>query len=347
MKIDIGKILSNYNYSVQKYDKISKSRYWEQSIKKKKNLFNKKRLKDFRRNYLSHNIDEYYLTQKQFNNLFFEIKKKIENKNFVNFLESKNIGNAKIYKKYRNKFVTPSDLFHIYYLNLLKKNINLKKNVNTVCEIGQGFGLFASKMLKIKKFKTILIDLPESNLITAFFLGNIIKKKIILDQDLENNFLTKEIFDKNEIFIISPWVKISKNIKIDLFINMRSMMEMTQEAINNYFELIKKNITKNGYFYCVNRYYKDLVGYPIELHNYPFDKKWYPVFSKQSRFQKNSHILILKRNLKKKKDIINCLSEVKTLCKLEVKKDKFFLRRISPLWLYSIYKKIKFNVFKL
>ena len=40
-------------------------------------------------------------------------------------------------------------------------------------QIGQGFGLLASKLLKIKKIKIILIDLPESNFITSFF-----KKKL-------------------------------------------------------------------------------------------------------------------------------------------------------------------------
>ena len=46
-----------------------------------------------------------------------------------------------------------------------------------------------------------------------------------------------EIFKKGVLFIVSPWVEID-NIKLDLFINSRSMMEMNYESIKNYFNLI-------------------------------------------------------------------------------------------------------------
>ena len=63
-----------------------------------------------------------------------------------------------------------------------------------ICEIGQGFGLLASKLLKINKFKVILIDLPESNLITAFYLKSVYpKKKIVMDIDLKNKKLNSHL----------------------------------------------------------------------------------------------------------------------------------------------------------
>ena len=66
-------------------------------------------------------------------------------------LISKNIGNAKKIIKINNKIISASDLFHIKYIYDLKKFINLQ-HINTICEIGQGFGLLASKFFKNKKF---------------------------------------------------------------------------------------------------------------------------------------------------------------------------------------------------
>ena len=44
---------------------------------------------------------------------------------------------------------------------------------------------------------------------------------------MHNKKLTKKVFDMGDIFVTSPWIEIS-NIKIDLFINSRSMMEMNK-----------------------------------------------------------------------------------------------------------------------
>ena len=46
------------------------------------------------------------------------------------------------------------------------------------------------------------------------------------------------------------------------------MMEMTYKSIKEYFKLINNNIASNGYFLCVNRYYKDLVGQVVAFTNF-------------------------------------------------------------------------------
>ena len=39
-----------------------------------------------------------------------------------------------------------------------------------ICEIGPGYGSFASKLIKKFNSKVILIDLPESNFLSAYYL---------------------------------------------------------------------------------------------------------------------------------------------------------------------------------
>jgi len=336
----LQKVQKNFEFSLKNYDIISKSRYWHKSIEKKKKLFKLKNLNNFRSNSLSENIDDFYLNKKQLYNLFKNLNLLCGIKFIEKFLISRNIGKAKKIIKIKNKFITASDLFHIKYIHELKEKIDFKK-INTICEIGQGFALLASKLLMIKNFKIILIDLPESNYISSFFINKIYpKKKIIMDIDLKNQTLSEKNFKKGDIFILSPWIEIEK-IKIDLFINSRSMMEMNYKSISNYFELIQKKISDNGYFLCINKYYKDLVGYPIEFHRYPYDNKWKTVISKISWKQSQIHFLLVKRVKEKYSDIASTLKEIKENYYKIVKNDKIFIRRVMPVELYRIYKLIK------
>ena len=345
MKSDyLNKIVSNFKFSIKNYDSYSASKYWKKSINKKKKLFNSKSLKNFRKNGLANNIDDFYINKKKAELLFKNLRKKCGDKFILNLLEKKNFGNAKKIFKFKNKFFSPTDLFIIKYIYELKKYINFKK-INVICEIGQGFGLLASKLLKLNNFKVILIDLPESNLITAFYLKSIYpKKKIVMDIDLKNKKLNSKDLKKGDIFIISPWIKYDK-ISTDLFINSRSMMEMNKVSINTYFNLIHKNIARNGYFLCINRYYKDLVGYPVEFHLYPFDNYWNVIESKRSWMQPFIHFLLLKRSIKEREEIKIALKGIKKNYIKVLKNEKIFIRRYMPIWIYRYYKYLK-NIFQ-
>mgnify|MGYP006112574573 CR=1 FL=1 len=171
------------------------------------------------------------------------------------------------------------------------------------------------------------------------------KKKFVMDIDLPKHVLTKEMFNKGEIFILSPWIKIH-DIKIDLFINSRSMMEMNYESIFKYFKIIHKNVSKNGYFLCINRYYKDLVGYPIEFHRYPFKNNWKTLISKQSWMQPHIHFLFVKKVIKKNSNILSTLDVIKKNYIKIVKTDIFIFRRLMPINFYRNYKLVKNFLFK-
>ncbi len=344
MRNFLQKIQHNFDESISGYDKVSKSKYWQKSINKKIKLFNTKNLKNFRSNNLSKNIDDFYVNKRELKSLYKTLKKECGNKFINKMLSSKNIGNAKKILRINKKIITASDLFHIKYVFDLHNEINVKK-INTICEIGQGFGLLASKFLNIKNYKIILIDLPESNYITIYYLKKLFpSKKIFMDIDIPNKKLTKEIFNKGDIFIISPWINIA-NIKIDLFINSRSMMEMNKEAILNYFKLIHSKISKNGLFLCINRYYKDLVGYPIEFHKYPFENSWKTIVSKNSWMQPHIHFLLVKNVEQKFSNIKKTLDEIKIEYIKQVKSDSFIVRRNLPVDLYRAYKIFKNYIF--
>jgi len=338
--IVLKKIINNFNFSIKQYDNYSASSYWTRSIYKKKKLFNKTGLKNFRKNGLSNNIDDFYISNSKNKILLSNLKKNCGSDFVYRFLQKKNVGNAKKIGKFKKRFYSSSDLFMIKYLNDLQKKVDFNK-INIICEIGQGFGLLASKFLKIKKFKIILIDLPESNILTSYFLKSLYpNKKMIMDIDLLNQKLTYKDVKKNDIIIISPWIKIG-NFKIDFFINSRSMMEMTKKSINNYFELISEKIKNKGYFLCINRYYKDLVGYPIEFHLYPFDQYWKVLISKTSWMQPFMHFFLVRRENFQSSEIQNHMQIIKKNYLKIIKKDKFLIRRHMPILVYRYYKHLK------
>ena len=121
---------------------------------------------------------------------------------------------------------------------------------------------------------------------------------------------------------------------------------MNKEIINFYFEFIQKKIAHDGFFLCINRYYKDTVGYPVELHNYPFDKNWNTIISESSWKQNHVHFLFLKRTFKNEGNIINELKKIEVIAQQKIKDDPKLIRRITPNFLYKIYKKFKFLFLK-
>ena len=66
--------------------------------------------------------------------------------------------------------------------------------------------------------------------------------------------MSSKLFSEYDIFILPPNIKIEKDVIIDLFINIRSMMEMDFEVVKGYFNLIHNHVATDGYFCNINRY---------------------------------------------------------------------------------------------
>lgn len=339
------KILENFHSSQKKYNNQFKSYHWDYQINKKENLYKIENLRDFRKNDLSKGLDDQFYTKKETIFFFNELINEYGEDFIVDLLDNKNIGNCTEVFVYKNKIYSANELFHIKFLSMIKNFIDFD-NKNIICEIGSGYGSFASKLIKKYNSKVVLIDLPESNFLSAYYLKKIFPdKKFFLSIDIKNYEIKKKDILENEIIILNPWDKIS-GINFDLFVNSRSMMEMNKETIDFYFDFIQKNSNLDTFFLCINRYYKDTVGYPIELHNYPFDKNWNTIISETSWNQKHVHFLFLKRIIMQEGNIKNELEKIKKITKQKIKDDPRIIRRVLPDFIYKMYKKIKFLFLK-
>ena len=107
--------------------------------------------------------------------------------------------------------------------------------------------------------------------------------------------------------------KAISDIKFDLIINTRSLMEMDKDIIKYYFDFIHNHVSNDGFFLNINRYRKKSVGYPIHFYEYPYDSSWNVVSSKRSWRQYWVHSLFTQRSLDIKKNDIKSISSENSL----------------------------------
>ena len=331
----INNFLESFHKSIATYNYDLKSLHWKNFLKKKYDNVNADKIINFRNNGLSDGMDNVRMDENvEFNNQTFQEFKKFLIKQdkkldeFEKYFPKKNVGNCTNQIIYKNYFLDNILIRHlIMYLDISEFVLKKFNNIN-ICEIGGGFGSLARIIMNNQKAKYFLIDLPEANLLSSYYLSEHFKnKKIFTYKDCVGDKITKKDVSNFDIIIIPPWVKFD-DIEINLFINTKSMMEMNFSTIKDYFKIIQKNISSDGFFYNCNRYYKDTVGHAIELHKYPYDNLWKTIISKPAWNQRRLHIILTQRSLRKLDDIKNLKKEIKIISK---KHTPHILQRIRKL----------------
>ena len=327
--LDVSTISSNDFY---KKNTLDKSKHWKKYFQ---NDFNRKKINDlinFRKvNSLSNGLDDHTNKVKTFN-LLEELLKKIDKKYILDNLDDRNIGQSPTNFKYENYYIDYAILLKIYWLNLLNKSIK-KNEIKNICEIGGGFGTFSKILQKNFNSRILLIDLPEANMLSSFYLSSSLpdKKFYLYDDYKKNNFLSLSDFLENDIFILPPNCNIDPLIYFDLFVNSRSMQEMNFLVIKKYFKFIHKHINVNGFFLNINRYEKDSVGYPVRISQHPYDKNWNVLCSEPSFKQENHHFLLTRRSNKDN----NILTELKNI---DLNFNSFYKKQNLKQKIYSFIK---------
>jgi putative sugar O-methyltransferase len=294
------------------YDKNFISEHWDYNYSLKKNLYKEDRLIDFRNNDLSNGLES-KMNDKNNQLKYYNDLAEIVGENFINtHLKNKNIGNLIYHHTIGEKILDINDLFHIYWLNILNKKILNLKKPELICEIGGGYGCFAEKLIRENNCKYVMIDLPEANLLSSYYLMKIFQnKKFLLIDDLEDNMIDNKKIEEYDIIIIPPWCEF-KIKNIDLFINVRSLMEMNLYSIEYYFNIIQKYISEDGSFLNINRYEKSSFGTKTKFIDYPYDLYWETIASNTSWKQETVHLLLTRRvnneNSLFKKDLKNIIN---------------------------------------
>jgi putative sugar O-methyltransferase len=349
MKQKFKNIIKSFSLSIKNYELNIKSKHWKKRFEEKKKFLRFKYLKNFRNNSLSDGLDNRVGSIESQKKIFNQLKDLINENYLLENLDSKNVGKLKNCFKLKNKYLDPNTMFHIHCLSLIEKNlkkIGIKKTeVNTICEIGAGYGSLSRLLLNnFKNSKLIIIDLPETNFINSYYLiKNFPNKKFLLYSEITNEKLSINQIINYDVIIIPPWVTIKS--KIDIFINIRSFMEMNKKTIKKYFELIQDKSIKTKLLININRYEKNTVGENIRLNEYPYDNNWRVLHSNPTWNHSNVHTLITQR-INNSGDIFNELVKINKLRILNnFKVNKHFIKKLLPKKLFLFIQKFKHNFF--
>ena len=338
------KLLEVYNLTQKDFfkHKNQKSILWQKFHSNKK-FDDENNLINFRKKQvLSEGLDDAMNLQNKLN--LIETLKFFDSEFLKKNLPTKNIGNSNFSRNFLGFYFDHGIIHHLKWFEEISKIIFKKSKV--ICEIGGGFGNLARIIINNHETKYILIDLPETNLLSSFYLKEHFPKKkfYLYDNYLEDPLLKN--LDNFDIYILPPWCEFEKSLKIDCFINARSMQEMNMNIIKKYFDLIHAHISSGGFFLNINRYEKSVVGEgeKICIHEYPYDSNWDVIISKPSFLQPRVHFLLTQRkveNFKNNiKDELNKIGIINDNIKRNYNKNLIIIKNYFKEKIYKIIKKV-------
>lgn len=299
------KLIKSYELSASHEEKFE-SKHWKERNEIKRaqffNLLNKniKSLEEFRKDkFLSKGLDDAVDTQ-NIPSAFFKLAEKHGAERCLNFFQERNVGQSDKSIYLFKKFIDYHEIFLVDYAIKLEDYFfkEKEKEKPIICEIGGGYGALARMITSNQNCKYILIDLPETNILSSYYLEehfNGTDKKILHFCDLDKSLLSAEDIQSFDIIIIPPSVEFAENLFVDLFINTRSFMEMNLSTVEKYFNLIQTNISSNGFFLNINRYHKSTSNEANMIAHYPYDLNWMIISSEKAFMQDWIHLLLTKR----------------------------------------------------
>lgn len=336
------KLINSYETSKKFLEKYE-SKHWKNLNQSKRDLFfdsidvNLMHLHKFRSDkFLSKGLDDAVETQ-FIPEIFFQLAQKNSAEKCLSYLQDVNVGESNHCLHIFNKYMDYHELFLVDYVCVLDKHVLGDISNPVICEIGGGYGSLARMIASKNNCKYILIDLPEANLLSSYYLDQHFAsqgKRILFFSDLNKDSLSKDDIAEYDFIIIPPNINFANDLKVDLFINTRSMMEMNFSTIEKYFSLIHTNIHSDGFFLNINRYIKRTVGENIMISRYPYDEKWKVRVSEKAFMQEHIHLLLTQRNC-------NDHSDIKSeLALLEIEAKKYFEGSLA-LFLRKFLRKLK------
>ncbi len=157
---------------------------------------------------------------------------------------------------YRGKRLSDQLLLHTVVVNDLIEHLPLSRKREITLDIGAGFGGIARLLNYYREESTqILIDLPETLMLTAYYIKyNFPNKKIALLDDIIDDLENfNEAILAYDFVIVPPFIlEYIENQSVDLVINVASLAFMSKVYLEYYLEHIDRVLREGGYFYSLN-----------------------------------------------------------------------------------------------
>ncbi len=225
LKTCLGFFVPNYGIPANSFNKEISNEIFS-LLKQKGSLKQNLAMKSF--------LNGYYHALSDFR-VFISSQSNNGNLNTKDFSES-DFGNPVEQFEFEGKKFSRSALNYLLGICFLKKHLDKNEKINTVLEIGGGFGTLGEILSFTENVKYINIDIPPISFISWNYLKNIYQKNI--NSIVKENNDKINIIDLNRCSVFNSWDIEKLNGKIDLFTNFISFQEMEPHIVQNYFKNI-------------------------------------------------------------------------------------------------------------
>ena len=157
----------------------------------------------------------------------------------LDFSESA-VGNPKEHFEFEGKFYSRSALNYLLGLSFLQNYTDFT-DINTVLEIGGGFGTLGEVLLKTSKsIKYIDVDIPPTCFAAEYYLKEVFGENKISDFQQTKSLNSIENNELNRASVLCSW-QIEKLVgQVDLFVNFISFQEMEPQIVKNYLSHVNR-----------------------------------------------------------------------------------------------------------
>ena len=172
---NISNLINTFKLSkdAQKENGDSTSNFWKNININNYNHITEDNIINFRKNrVLSNHLDDAFKSKNDLQ--LFKLLKKFDQSFLKKTLPEKNIGNCNKSISILGYWFDYNIIHHLEWFRKVEKYI---QNNFFILEIGGGFGSFARIIIKNKNVKYFLVDLPEANLMSNYFLQSHFPKK--------------------------------------------------------------------------------------------------------------------------------------------------------------------------
>jgi putative sugar O-methyltransferase len=159
----------------------------------------------------------------------------------LTYFSESSVGNPIEQFCFDGKAYSRSSLNYLLGLSLLKRYTNLD-DINTVLEIGGGFGTLGEILGKApkKNIKYIDVDIPPTHFAAEHYLkANFGSRNVNDFIDLEGRS-TIEISDLPDFTVMCSWQLEKLRGQVDLFVNFISFQEMEPNVVKNYLSQVSR-----------------------------------------------------------------------------------------------------------
>ena len=176
----------------------------------------------------------------------------------------------------RDRFQAAGPIVYAAFYHAVFNHFRSRDEAPRYLEIGAGNGNLASFFHHYEGAKVTIVDLPETILFSASYLGSIFPDASVLLPSEIPDVLTAETIAAHDFVFLTPEQAARLPGKTyDMVVNCFSMQEMTMAQVREYFELIARAGRSGAIWANVNRVEKFCTRTepPTRAAEYPYDRR--------------------------------------------------------------------------